>query len=195
MRVAFLLLALLIGRPAVPEGPAVPRALQVSVGLDHVWASVRATVRPADLGLPDWSRYDRDGDGVISDLEERVLLRDVRGHTVQYACVALDDVVVPLGTMPIKRVEPAGPLAADAAVKVRIEGRAAAVLGPGEHAFVLHDRPATAEGVVPIRLSFTKGFSLVGAAGARAERKGARRLESVVSHAAPAVWGTLRRDP
>jgi hypothetical protein len=194
-----LLLLLLIGLFARPGTPAldvsVPRSIMVSVGKDHLWASLRATVAPKDVGLDDWSRYDRDGDGVVGPAEERALLAELRRKQTEHTCIALGEAVVPLGRLPVKRVG-AGALELTSTIALRIEGRVNAPLDVGTHPFVLHDRPNTADGVVPIRLAWVQGVELLDAQGTRAERKGARRIEAVVTHQTPALWGRLsQRTP
>jgi len=82
---------------------AVPRSYQVSVGRDHVFASARVQVRPADLGEADWSDWDRNGDGTLDDPVARVLGSQLRDRELEYLCIAIDGVVLPLGRMAASR--------------------------------------------------------------------------------------------
>jgi hypothetical protein len=171
----------------------VPRNLQVSIAKDHVWGSVRSEVVPADLGEESWARWDRDGDGALIGSEVRALGAHVRALELEYLCIAVDDTVLPLLRMPVKRTAPVEePVALDARIVFSIEGRAAIDVGPGEHSFVLYDRPRGLDGVVPFRVSLVQGLEFVRSDGARAEAVGDRRLEAVVSMFAPATWGTFR---
>ncbi len=172
----------------------VPRSYQVSVGRDHVFASVRFQVRPVDVGEADWSKWDRNGDGSLDDPEARVLGAQLRDRELEYVCIAIDGEVLPLGRMAASRVEPVeAPIPLDATIRFRVEGRSNLVLEAGEHRFVLYDRPRTEDGVVPMRLSLVTAMELVSAVGARAETRGNRRLEAVVSRAVPGIWGTFVR--
>lgn len=172
----------------------VPRNVRVSLALDHVWGSVRSEVVPADVGEESWAPWDRDGDGQLAGAERVALASALRAREVEHLCIAVDGEVLPLSRRPAQLEEPAdGPVALDARVVLRVEGRLKIDLAPGEHAFVLYDRPRTLDGVVPFRLSLGRGLTLRSAGGARNEALGPRRLEAVISRFAPATWGTVER--
>jgi hypothetical protein len=181
-----LLLTASVGQAEVRD--SVPRTVAVSAAADHVFATLTAVVAPSDLGLTSWAQWDLDEDGAISELEGKPLLGALRARELEYLCVAVDGEVVPLARMVARSVEP---ITIDGPVTLRVQGRAALTLEAGEHQFVLYDRPQTEDGIVPIRFAVVPGMQITAAEGARAEQKGARRLEAVVSRFAPAVWGTF----
>ncbi|MCP4870182.1 MAG: hypothetical protein GY898_15865 [Proteobacteria bacterium] len=167
---------------------AVPRTVAVSAAADHVFATFTSVVVPADLGVETWAAHDTDGDGVISEAEAKPMLGAIRAAELEYLCIAVDGTVVPLARMVATSPEP---ITIDGPVTLRVQGRATMTLGAGEHSFVLYDRPRADDGIVPIRFNVVAGMEITGAEGARAEMKGKRRLEAVVSRFAPAVWGTF----
>lgn len=182
-------LLLLIGSPAGAEvRDAVPRTVAVSVGSDHVFARFTSVLLPADLGHESWAAWDGDGDGTISESEGKALLGALRATELEYLCVAVDGAVVPLARMVATSPEP---ITIDGPVTLQVQGRAPWTETPGEHTFLLYDRPRVEDGIVPMRFNVVAGMEIVGAAGARSELKGSRRLEGVVSRFAPAVWGTF----
>jgi len=185
---------------AAPESTAksiqemVPRQVQVAVGRDHVWASVRVSLRPSDLGLPSWQRWDRDGDGSLSAAEKDVLAGELRDRETEFLALTVDGHALRLSTARWRwEGEPASAHALGAPVTLRIEARTDLSVGVGEHRYVLYDKPSHADGIVPIRFSLASGMVLGSVSGARAEKRSARRLEAVVSQRAPVVWGTFER--
>ena len=172
----------------------VPRNVRVSIALDHVWGAVRAEVVPADVGESSWAAWDRDGDGQLVGPERPRLASALRARELEFLCIAVAGEVLPLLRRPATLEEPAeGPVPLDARVVVRVEGRMKLDLGPGEHPFVLYDRPRGLDGVVPFRLSLGRGLKIRSTGGARNEELTPRRVEAVVSMFAPAVWGTVER--
>ncbi len=186
---------------AVPRGltdsihQIVPRQVQVAVAEDHVWASVRVSIRPHDLGLPSWRRWDVDGNGVLVK-EERVPFAEyLRDRETEYLSLMVDGLAVPVSEARW-RFEGAdsASLPIEAAATLRFEIRTNMEMGPGEHRFVLYDLPVALDGIVPIRFSLSRGLHLGAVQGARAEKRSERRLEAVVSRASPAVWGSFVRE-
>jgi hypothetical protein len=173
----------------------VPRQVQVAVAVDHVWASVRLSLRPADLGLSSWVRWDADGDGELSASERSPLALHLRARETEFLALMVDGVAVPM-TQAKWRFEasPSASLALDEPATLRIETRENLRMTAGEHRFVLYDRPAEADGIVPIRFSLANGLTLGPVTGARAEKRSPRRLEAVVSRGSPAVWGSFVRE-
>ena len=173
----------------------VPRQVQVAVAVDHVWASVRLEVRPADLGLPSWKRWDPDGSGVLTVDERGPLAEHLRARETEFLSLMVDGLAVRVSDGR-SRFEgpPSAPLSLDAVVTIRVEARANMLMEPGEHRFVLYDLPSGADGIVPIRFSLAHGLTLSSVEGARSEKKSERRLEAVVSRASPAVWGSFVRE-
>lgn len=173
----------------------VPRNVRLSVALDHVWGSVRSEVTPADVGEESWAAWDRDGDGQLAGPEAVALASSLRARELEDLCVAVDGQVLSLVRMAVTREEPTEePIALDARVVVRVEGRMKLELGPGDHQFVLYDRPRGLDGVVPFRLSLGRGLQISSSGGARNEALSPRRVEAVVTTFAPAVWGTISRQ-
>lgn len=210
MKRLLLLLALLlpvasmaeVAAPLLPGGDGrvhdfVPRNVRVSIALDHVWGSARSEVAPADVGEESWAPWDQDGDGQLTGPETVALASVLRDREMEYLCVAVDGQVLPLLSQPAVLEEPSeGPVALDAQVVVRVEGRLKLDLAAGEHGFVLYDRPKTLDGVVPFRLSLGRGLRIRATGGARNEALSPQRVEAVVTMFAPAVWGTVSRpDP
>lgn len=173
----------------------VPRNVRVSVTEDRLWVSARTEVAPADLGEASWAAWDRDSDGRLSGPEAGALESRIRADEFGHLCVAVDEVVLPVLRMGMTREEPqADPIPLDARIVLRIEGQTTLDLGMGEHGWTLYDRPRGLAGVVPFRLALGPGLALVSSAGARAEVKGPRRVDAVVSRFAPAAWGKLSRS-
>jgi hypothetical protein len=172
----------------------VPRQVQVAVGNDHVWASVRVSLRPSDLGLSSWQRWDRDDDGSLSASEQDLLAVELRDRETEFLALTVDGQALRLSTARWKwEGPPAAAHALGAAVTLRIEARTELRIEVGEHRYVLYDKPARADGIVPIRFSLASGMVLGAVSGARAEKRSPRRLEAVVSQQAPVVWGTFER--
>ena len=172
----------------------VPRNVQVSIALDHVWGSVRSEVAPADVGEQSWASWDQDGDGQLAGDESAALASSLRDRELEHLCVAVDGQVLSLIREPAVREEPTDDVVAlDARVVVRVEGRMDLDLAAGWHRFVLYDRPRGLDGVVPFRLSLGRGLTLHSTGGARNEALSPRRVEAVVSMFAPSVWGIVSR--
>lgn len=173
----------------------VPRQVQVAVGADHVWASVRVALSPKDLGLSSWTRWDGDGDGELSADERSPLGAHLRSRETEYLSLMVDGVAVPVAQAKWRfEASPSSNLSVDEPATLRIETRTNLPMTPGEHRFVLYDLPAEIDGIVPIRFSLANGLALGSVNGARAEKRSPRRLEAVVSRASPAVWGSFVRE-
>ncbi len=173
---------------------AVPRSIQVSVGRDHIWGSVRATRVPSEVGAADWSDWDRDASGMLEGAELRALSAWIGAREVVHACLSVDGTILPLSRFGPRYVgDDAVPVALDGAITVRVEGRTKVELPPGVHEFVLYDVPPDVDGFVPIRLTTVKGFTIKDAQGTRGERRGDRRLEVTATAFGPAMWGTIER--
>ena len=173
---------------------AVPRSVQVSVGRDHVWGSVRATRLPETVGKESWAEFDRDGSGLLEGAEIRAVAAWIGEREVVHISIAVDGEVLRFPKFPKKYTgDDSVPLRLDAAVSVRVEGRRNVALAPGVHRYVLYDVPPDAGGFVPIRMTFVKGFRMGEAQGTRGERRGERRLEVTTTAFTPAMWGTFER--
>jgi len=173
----------------------VPRQVQVAIASDHVWASVRLDVRPADLGLSSWQRWDLDGSGALGPSEQGSLAKHLCALQTEFLSLMVDGLAVPLSDARLRfDGPPSAPLALEASATLRVEVRADMLMEPGEHRFVFYDLPSDADGIVPIRFTLARGLTLGRVMGARSEKKSERRLEAVVSRASPAVWGSFVRE-
>jgi hypothetical protein len=191
------LLLLLLG--AAPDAPPPPpqkagtaevasRGLSLSIGADHAFASVRATVTPGDVGRSDWREFDRDRSGAVDLVELPELLKTVRGFALEYVCVAVDGAVLALGRRPAER-ESDGPVGLTDPLEIRVQGRLP-LEAAGQHRFVIYDRPAEGS-FVPVKLQVARGLRIDEAVGAFAEPKNDRRVQAVLRRHAPALWGTV----
>ena len=198
---AFLLCLLAVGPALARDGQdldtLVPRQVRVSIGDDHVFVSIRSRVVPSDLGVLDWSRWDRDGDGALRDGEVAGLRADLKRAETEHLCVTIDGVVVPVARLALRIEEPVEPVGTSAVLMLRIEGKLRTPLAEGAHRFTVYDEPRQLDGVVPIRVAFGRGLRATSGGGARGElRSGGQRVEVVTSKAAPIFWGAfVREDP
>ncbi len=172
----------------------VPRQIQVSLGPKQAWGQVRSRVLPRDLGEASWAKWDKNDDGFLSDLELRPLGLVLRARETDYLCLALAGRPLPFVYWRPEwvRADGAGPPGIDAALELRLEARVSLQLKDGPVHFVLYDRPSDEDGVVPVRFSLAQGLAFGPLqAAARAEMRGERRLEVVLSRAGPALWGEV----
>lgn len=168
----------------------VPRQLQVSVGRDYVWASVRVRVGPDDLGWADWSGFDRDGSGILERAERKSLVLHLRGVETEYVAVQVDGVPLRFPTFRFRWVgESDEDLALDARIELRFEGRQKLALQPGRHRFVLSDRPRKLDDVVPVRMSLVRGMRFRDARGGPRHELSERRLDTALTAFTPLLWG------
>lgn len=173
---------------------AIPRSIQISVGRDHIWGSVRATRIPSEVGKTDWAEWDRDKSGMLEGSELRAAAAWLGAREVVHTSISLDGIVLPFPKFGPKYLgDESVPLALDAALSVRIEGRTKVDLAPGMHHYVLYDVPPDPNGFVPIRFSTVKGFAIRDAQGTRGEKRNDRRLEVTTTAFTPAMWGTVER--
>jgi hypothetical protein len=204
-RTPLLLLLLLLVAPSVWAGPAqpkadiqdiVPKTIQLSLGADHIFAATQLRVTPGDLGETSWASWDKDSSGSLSLPEQGPLLEFVRRRTLASQRVAVGGVLVDWDLFPVQRSAAAGePLGLTEAIELKVSGRVSAGPWAGDLAFVVYAPPRGRDGIVPLRLSLAPDLSFVAAEGARAELRGSKRLEAVLTRASPALWGTLRSSP
>lgn len=174
----------------------VPRRVKLSVAADRSWISVDARVKPADIGAPDWSAWDRDGSGTIDPSEEGPLRADLKRLELAYLSVSVDGVMLPVTRMTLKiRGASEAPLALDAPLVLTIQTQWRQALAAGPHRLTVYDQPHSPDGVVPFRISFGRGLRFVGGGGARGEiRGGGQRVEVATTKNAPIFWGTFIRE-
>ena len=185
------------GKEAQIADQLVPRQVRVSFATEQLFVSVRSRVTPASLGETSWATWDRDGDGSLSDPELGPLLDSVTRAELGHLGVTVDGSVVPVGALRTRLEVPAErPVALDAALVLRFEGKHRTALAAGEHRFAVYDQPLGRDGVVPFRVSFGRGLLALGGGGARAEiRGGGKRVEVATTKLAPIFWGRfVRKD-
>ena len=199
-RCAPFLLCLLLAAPAaardgVDLDALVPRQVRVSIGDDHTFVSVRSRVTPADLGVADWTRWDRDASGALEEPELAPLRADLKRAETEHLCVTVDGVVVPVSRLALRIEETGGgSIGLGAALSLRIEGKLRTPLPAGAHRFTVYDEPRDPDGVVPFRVAFGRGLTASSGGGARGEiRSAGQRVEVVTSKAAPIFWGIFHR--
>ena len=171
------------------------RILLVSVGQDHLWGSLRASVAPGDLGVANWAAWDLDANGALDMRERAGLSGRLREHVAHSVSASVDGRLLAFSRSKLlwtEEGEGGGP-GIDQLLSFRLEARTPLTNRPGEHVFVLYDRPSQ-DRVVPIRFSLAGGMQLVTAHGARWEQRTSRRLEAVVTRVTPGLWGTFVRN-
>ncbi len=175
----------------------VPRQIRVSFATEQLFVSVRSRVSPASIDEASWATWDRDGDGSLSDTELGPLLDFVTRVELGHLGVTVDGTVVPVAALKTKLEVPVErPVALDASLVLRFEGKQRTALAAGEHRFAVYDQPLGRDGVVPFRVSFGRGLHALGGGGARAEiRGGGKRVEVATTQLAPIFWGRfVRKD-
>jgi len=183
-------------RPQVGLEEIVPKRIQISVGADHIFGVTELHVWPKDLGETSWARWDSDGDRRISLSEQNQLLKYVAHRELLSLRVAAVGRRVDWGSFDVTRMAvPGADLGLSEAVDIKISGRLALDSLDEERVFVVYALPRTPDGIVPLRISLARGMSFFGVAGARAEQRGPRRIEAVLSRSSPALWGVVRRQP
>jgi hypothetical protein len=203
-----LVLTLLLVVPVVSIGPTpamaappakrsleeiVPKRVQISVAGDHLFAVAALHVRPEDVGESSWARWDGDGDRRLSPEEQAPLIEHIVGVQLLSQAVAIARRGVEWGAFSVARMSKAsGVLLLSQPLELKVSGRLPLSEEDSERAFVVYVPPRLPDGIVPLRISLAKGMSFVGVAGTRAEQRGPRRIEAVLSRANPAIWGTIK---
>ncbi len=188
--------------PAAAAPPAerslqdiVPKRIQLSVATDHLFAVTALHVRPEDVGESSWARWDGDRDQKLSPQEQVPLLSHIAGIQLLSQAVAAARRGVTWGDFSVTRMsESEAVLLLTQPLDLKISGRLPLAEGSSDRAFVVYAPPRMPDGIVPLRISLAKGMSFVGVAGTRAEQRGPRRIEAVLSRANPAIWGTIKLE-
>jgi len=185
------------GPPAKPSlDNIVPKRIHISVAADHLFGVTELHVWPKDVGDDSWARWDSDGDGKLSAEEQRLLFGHIVQGNLPSQVVATSRRRVDWGSFAIRRMAKDGAaLSLDQAVDLKISGRLPLVRGDRERAFVVYAPPRSPDGIVPLRISLAEGMTFSGVAGTRAEQRGPRRIEAVLSRVNPALWGIVLRVP
>jgi hypothetical protein len=185
------------GPPAKPDlDDIVPKRIHISVAADHLFGVTELHVWPKDVGADSWARWDRDGDGKLSAPEQRSLFGHILQGNLPSQVVATSRRRVDWGSFAIRRMAKDGAvLSLDQAVDLKISGRLPLARGDRQRAFVVYAPPRSPDGIVPLRISLAEGLTFSEVAGSRAEQRGPRRIEAVLSRASPALWGIIRRAP
>lgn len=196
--------ALPFGFPEVAAGPPakpalddiVPKRIHISVAADHLFGVTELHVRPKDVGEGSWARWDSDSDGKLSAQEQTSLFGHIAEGSLPSQAVAIARRRVDWSSSVIRRMAKDGAtLSLDEAVDLKISGRLPLSREDRERPFVVYAPPRSPDGIVPLRISLAEGLSFEGVAGTRAEQRGPRRIEAVLSRANPALWGIIRRAP
>jgi hypothetical protein len=173
----------------------VPKRIQISVATDHLFAVTALHVRPEDVGESSWARWDDDRDRKLSPQEQGTLIEHIAGVQLLSQVVAAARRGVEWGDFSVARMSEAeaeAVLLLSQPLDLKISGRLPLSEGDSARAFVVYAPPRMPDGIVPLRISLAKGMSFVGVAGTRAEQRGPRRIEAVLSRANPAIWGTIK---
>ena len=196
-------LGLLISAPGLGAAGAkspklediVPKRLQLSLASDHIFVATHLHVRPSDLGEPSWSSWDTDASGALSGSEVQALIGEVRRTNLPSQRLAIGRQLVDWAALPATRASaPGASLGLQEALNVRVSGKVARQTGSGRAHFVVYAPPRRANGIVPLRITVGAGTRLRDVAGARAEQRGPRRVEAVLSRFTPALWGRLEPE-
>jgi len=191
------LFGLLPASAAPPAGPSlqdiVPKRIQLSVATDHLFVLTALHVRPKDVGESSWARWDLDHDQKLSPEEQAPLLSHIADVQLLSQAVATARRGVVWGDFSVVRMSgPEAVLLLNQPLDLKVSGRLPLSETDRERAFVVYAPPRMADGIVPLRLSLAEGMSFVGVAGTRAEQRGPRRIEAVLSRVNPAIWGTIK---
>ena len=171
----------------------VPKRIHISVASDHLFAVTALHVRPDDVGESSWARWDGDGDHKLSREEQEPLLSHIADVQLRSQAVAAARRGVAWGDFSVVRMSQSeSVLLLGQPLDLKISGRLALSEGDSERAFVVYAPPRLPDGIVPLRISLAEGMSFVGVAGTRAEQRGPRRIEAVLSRANPAIWGAIQ---
>jgi hypothetical protein len=197
----FLVLGMSFGLPSAMAEPLtkrslqdiVPKRIQISVAADHLFAVTALHVRPEDVGESSWARWDGDRDRKLSPQEQSDLIEHIAGVQLLSQVVAAARRGVEWGDFSVVRMSEAEDvLLVSQPLDLKISGRLSLSEEDLERAFVVYAPPRMPDGIVPLRISLAKGMSFVGVAGTRAEQRGPRRIEAVLSRANPAIWGRIK---
>jgi hypothetical protein len=186
--------------PGPPTKPGlddiVPKRIHISVAADHLFGVTELHVWPKDVGEGSWARWDSDGDGQLSAPEQVSLFGHIVQGNLPSQVVATSRRRVDWSSFAIRRMAKDGAaLSLDQAVDLKISGRLPLDREDRERPFVVYAPPRSPDGIVPLRISLAEGMTFSGVAGSRAEQRGPRRIEAVLSRANPALWGIVRRSP
>ena len=174
----------------------VPRRIKLSIAAERSWISVDSRLWPKDVGVQDWSTWDRDRSGAIEPAERPALLADLERMEAAHLSVSIDGEVLPVTrlTSKLEAADPQAALPLDARLTLRMQTQWRQTLAAGPHRITLYDQPRSDDGVVPFRVSFGRGLTLTGGAGARAEIKGrGQRVDVATTKLSPIFWGSFVR--
>ena len=174
----------------------VPKRLKVSLGTDHIFVVTQIHVRPSDLGEDSWSSWDRDASGDLTEPEVQALIQQVRRANLPSQRLAIGGYLLDWAALPATWVAvPGVPLGLNDLLRLRVTGDVPRKKSlQAREVFVVYAPPRAADGIVPLRINLGDGLRFVGVAGARAEQRGPRRIEAVLSRHTPALWGGVARD-
>lgn len=199
----WLALGLILGVQGLGEAGAsgaqldeiVPKRIQVSVAAERIFVATHLHIRPSDLGEVSWSPWDSDKSGKLNEPEIQALIQHVRRANLPSQRLAIGGHLVDWAALPASRsAAPGVPLGLSDPLRLRVSGDVPRKKTLAPEAFVIYAPPRVAGGIVPLRITLGEGARFIGVAGARAELRGPRRIEAVLSRLTPALWGGVAPD-
>jgi len=170
----------------------VPTRVQLSVASDQLFLAIQMHVVPQEMGADSWAKWDEDRSGSLDTQEVEALVSRVVEIAMPSHRVALGGQLMDWRELSAERAaHRQSPLGLREPILVKVSGTKGR-LEPNEEAiFVVYAPPKKVDGIVPLRLSVGAGLQFRDVAGARAEQRGPRRIEAVLSRRSPALWGTV----
>jgi hypothetical protein len=142
----------------------------------------------------DWSALDGDGSGQLEGREVGAAVELVRLLVVAELGVTVGERPVLLGRAPARRDGPAGePLGLLDPVALTVEASLPAPPFWDHLDLAVRHLPAEPGVVVPVSLRWGEGLTVDGLSAHRAERRGAGRVEAVMTWSQPWLRATVRR--
>jgi len=170
----------------------VPTRVQFSVASDQIFLAIQMHVVPQEMGADSWAEWDQDRNGSLDGQEVQALVSQVVAVAMPSHRVAVGGQLMDWRELSAERaVHRESPLGLREPILVKVSGTKGRLGSNEEALFVVYAPPKKGDGIVPLRLSVGAGLQFRDVAGARAEQRGPRRIEAVLSRRSPALWGTV----